>query len=82
MIPRIKKIEAQENYVLHVIFDDGKKVLYDLRNDIQTLPTYRSLITEHGLFKNFQLDSSRTCIFWNDEIDLSSDTIYEYGIPC
>lgn len=22
---------------------------------------------------------SRTCVFWNDRIDLASDTIYEYG---
>ena len=82
MLPRIKQIEAQDNFILHVIFDDGKTVLYDVKEDIQTLPTYRSLMTEYGLFKNFQLDSSRTCIFWNDEIDLPSDAIYEYGIPC
>ena len=82
MIPRIKQIKTQDNYVLHVIFDDGKTVLYDVKDDIQTLPTYRSLMTEYGLFQNFQLDPSRTCIFWNDEIDLPSDTIYEYGIPC
>ncbi len=82
MIPRIKQIEAQDNYVLHVIFDDGKTVLYDVKDDIQTLPTYRNLMTEYGLFKNFQLDPSRTCIFWNEDIDLPSDTIYEYGTPC
>lgn len=27
-----------------------------------------------------QLDSSRTCIFWNDRVDLASDTILEYGV--
>lgn len=82
MIPRIKQIEPREDYFLYVVFDDGKKVLYDVKDDIRTIPSYRSLITECGLFNNLQLDESRTCIFWNDEIDLPSDTIYEYGISC
>ncbi|WP_028130312.1 DUF2442 domain-containing protein [Selenomonas sp. AE3005] len=82
MIPRITKIEPRENYILYVIFDDGKKVLYDVKDDIHTLPTYRNLMTEPGLFQNFQIDESRTCVFWNDEIDLASDIIYEYGLSC
>jgi len=82
MIPRITKIEPREDYILYVIFDDGKKVLYDVKDDIRTLPTYRNLLTEQGLFQNFQLDESRTCVFWNDEIDLASDMIYEYGYSC
>ena len=82
MIPRIKHIEPRENYILHVIFDDGKTVNYDVKDDIQTLPTYRLLLTEHGLFQNLQVDESRTCIFWNESIDLPSDIIYEYGTPC
>ena len=82
MIPRIKKIEPRSDYTLYVLFDDGRQVLYDVKDDIRTLPTYRSLQTEHGLFQNFQLDESRTCVFWNDEIDLASDIIYEYGTLC
>lgn len=82
MIPRIAQIEPRNDCVLYVIFDDGKKVLYDVKDDIRTLPTYQALLTEHGLFQNFQLDASRTCVFWNDEIDLPSDIIYEYGISC
>ena len=82
MIPRIKKIEPRSDYTLYVLFDDGRQVLYDVKDDIRTLPTYRSLQTELGLFQNFQLDESRTCVFWNDEIDLASDIIYEYGTLC
>lgn len=81
MIPRIKHIEPRDDYILHVTFDDGKSVNYDVKDDIQTLPSYRSLLTEHGLFQNLQLDESRTCIFWSDSIDLPSDIIYEYGTP-
>ena len=81
MIPRIKHIEPRDDYILHVTFDDGTSVNYDVKDDIQTLPSYRSLLTEHGLFQNLQLDESRTCIFWSDSLDLPSDIIYEYGTP-
>ena len=79
MIPRIKKISVLDNYVLFVEFDDGYKVLYDVKDDIKAVPSFRALVDVYGLFKQVQLDSSRTCVYWNDEIDLASDSIYEYG---
>ena len=79
MIPRIKNITALDDYVLFVEFDDGYKVMYDVKDDINTLPSFRALVDVFGLFKQVQLDSSRTCVYWNDEIDLASDSIYEYG---
>ena len=80
MIPKIKSIKPLDGYLLHVVFDDGKDVLYDVGDDIQTISSYKNLETVHGLFNQVQLDQSRTCVFWNDMIDLPSDTIYEYGI--
>ena len=64
---------------MRVVFDDGRIVTYDMKDDIRTIPDFRALETECGLFQNVQLDASRTCISWNDRIDLPSDTIYEYG---
>ena len=68
-----------DNYTLFVEFDDGRKVMYDVMDDIKAIPSFRALEEEHGLFKQAQLDTSRTCVYWNDEIDLASDSIYEYG---
>lgn len=79
MIPRINKMEIHDDYVIYVEFDDGHKVMYDVKEDINTLPGYRALAEECGLFKQARIDSSRTCVYWNDEIDLPSDSIYEYG---
>ena len=79
MIPRIKSFCPLEDYLLRVVFDDGRIVTYDLKDDIRTIPDFRVLETECSLFQNAQLDASRTCISWNDRIDLPSDTIYEYG---
>lgn len=78
MIPRIKELEPLPGYVLNVAFDDGKRVLYDVREDMN-LPGYDRLQTVAGLFNQVQLDESRTCVFWSDDIDLPSDIIYEYG---
>lgn len=79
MIPRIKSVKPQKDYSLRVIFDDGKECLYNVKDDIDSIDQYRDLETIHGLFEQVQLDESRTCVFWNENIDLPSDVIYKYG---
>ena len=81
MIKRIKRIVPLPDYVLEASFDDGKTVLYDTKEDMN-LPGYDALRSVTGLFQQVQLDQSRTCVYWNDEIDLPSDILYEYGKPC
>ena len=81
MIPRIKSIKPMQGYILKVVFDDGKKCLYDVNSDIDTIKGYDDLKNIYGLFEQVQLDESRTCVFWNDYIDIPSDAIYEYGKP-
>ena len=80
MIPKIKMVEPMPDYKLKVLFDDGKTVIYNVKDDIETIESYKVLAAVHGLFQQVQLDESRTCVYWNDQIDLPSDTIYEYGI--
>ena len=79
MIPRIKTIEPQPAFKLLITFDGGEKILYDVEEDIEQIPAFQILKTEAGLFNNFQIDESRTCVFWSDMIDLPSDTLLEYG---
>lgn len=79
MIPKIKSVKPLENFILYVVFDDGKTVYYDVKDDINTIADFQDLESIHGLFLQVQLDQSRTCIYWNDRIDLPSDTIYEFG---
>lgn len=80
MIPRIKSLEPMADYKMLVLFDDSRKVVYDVQDDIDTLPVFQALRTVHGLFNQVQLDESRTCVYWTDQIDLASDSIYEYGV--
>lgn len=79
MLPKIKKIDLLPEFCLRVSFDDGKSVVYDVKEDMAQVESYRDLRSTRGLFDQVQLDQSRTCIFWNEQIDLPSDTIYEYG---
>ena len=81
MLPRIKDVTLMPEYQLHVVFDDGKSVIYDAMEDIRQIESYRDLLNIHGLFDQVSVDQSRTCVYWNDDIDLPSDTIYEYGMP-
>lgn len=78
MIPRIRHIEPLEGYLLYVVFDDGKEGIYDVNEDIETIAEYADLRSVCGLFWQVRLDESRTCVYWNDRIDLPSDAIYEY----
>lgn len=80
MIQRISHIQPLPDYLLSVAFDDGRKVIYDVKEDM-SLPGYSALRDESGLFQQVQLDESRTCVYWNEDIDLPSHAIYEYGRP-
>lgn len=79
MIPRIKSVKPVGQFFLEVVFDDGKKCIYNVEEDINQIKSYENLRDIPGLFQQVRLDTSRTCVYWNDRIDLPSDTIYEYG---
>ena len=80
MIPRMRTIQFFSDFKMRVSFDDGKVVVYDVGEDIKAIPQCAELKSLAGLFESGCLDESRTCITWNDRIDLPSDTIYEYGV--
>ena len=62
MIPRIKSIEPMADFKLLVDFDEGRRVVYDVADDIHDIEAFGELKTIPGLFCNARLDSSRTCV--------------------
>ena len=78
MYPRIKSVKPLPDLFLSVAFDDGKRVLYDVKEDLH-LPGYSVLQDQRGLFEQVQVDTSRTVVYWSEDVDLPSDSIYEYG---
>ena len=81
MIPRIKSVKPLDSYKLYIEFDEGAPVIYNVGEDIEAIEDFRILATEAALFENYQIDESRTCIYWSDRVDLPSDTLKEYGTP-
>ena len=79
MIPRIQEVKPLQDYFLRISFDDGKTVVYDVKEDMEQIESYRDLRLIRGIFEQVRLDESRTCVYWNEDIDLPSDTLYEYG---
>ena len=80
-LPRIRSIEALPNYRLSVMFDDGRRVVYDVGEYIDQIEEFRMLKQVPHLWEQAKVDISRTCVYCNDRIDLPSDTLYEYGVP-
>lgn len=58
MIPRIKEIKPIIDYILQVYFDDGKVILYDVKDDINSIAQFGDLKSIYGLFCQVQLDGA------------------------
>ena len=78
MAPRIQTLAELDDFRLAVEFNDGYKIIYDVKEDIGTFPSFRPLSEIYGLFGQAQ-HGSMTCVYWNEEIDLSMDCVYKYG---
>ena len=50
MIPKIKGITPLPDFCLRVVFDDGKSVVYDVKEDMAQIESYRDLRSIKGLF--------------------------------
>ena len=79
MYPRISSLSFGGGLCLLVSFDDGTRVRYDVAEDVEQIPDFAPLASIPALFGQARVDSSRTCVYWNDRIDLPADVIYEYG---
>ena len=74
MIPRIREVKPLQDYFLRISFDDGKTVVYDVKEDMEQIESYRDLRSIRGLFEQVRLDESRTCVYWNEDIDLPGES--------
>ena len=77
-LPRIKGIKTLPNYRLSVVFDDGQEVVYDVGEDIEQVDEFRMLKQIPHLWEQARVDSSRTCVYWNDRIDLHHIALQDY----
>lgn len=74
----ITKFKTKENMVLEVCFADGEIVLLDMKNVVKYYEPYQKL-EDPSLFQSAKKDPNGYMLIWNDEIDISSNMIYEEG---
>ena len=77
-ISKVFKDDKLDFYIIKFNCIDLQIILDASRCDADH-PDFKDLVSIQGLWKQFSLDESRTCVYWNDRIDLPSDSIYEYG---
>lgn len=77
MFHRVKEVEPLDNYILKIIFDSDVIKFYDIKPLFNRWNIFKSLITIKGLFEQVKVDVGGYGIYWNDEIDLSCNELWE-----
>ncbi|MCD8194911.1 MAG: DUF2442 domain-containing protein [Coprobacillus sp.] len=80
---RIKAVEPLEDLRVGVYFHNGEYKIYDVKRMFNKAPIFKQL-EDPNLFKQVHVSVGGIALIWNDEIDLSCDSIYENGeeVPC
>lgn len=72
MNPRVKSVEASDNYTLELEFDNGERGIFDMQPYLQ-FPVFQPL-KDKSFFK--KAHATMGFVSWDDEIDMSPDTLY------
>ena len=75
--PRVKEVVPTDNFELLLTFNTGEKKKFDAKKLFE-YPMYAPL-KNIGFFKLVKADNM--CVYWNNEIDICPDTLYEQSVP-
>ncbi|MDR0884166.1 MAG: DUF2442 domain-containing protein [Oscillospiraceae bacterium] len=76
---KVQTVTPLPNYCLHVKFLEGAEKEYDVKPLIAQRDVFKPLAYVHGLFELVRVDAGGYGIVWNDDIDLSCESLYEFG---
>lgn len=79
MFHRIEAVRALADYIIEVKFLGGVVKNYDTKIIADSIPQFVELQTKSGLFEQVKVDQGGYGVFWNDDLDIDSDTIWEDG---
>ena len=65
--------------MISVIFQNGIEKRYDMKKLFGTFPQFKVFVTITGLFEQVKVDVGGYGVFWNDELDLDAEEIWENG---
>ena len=75
MIPDIVSGRYIDGYKIELIFDDGKKGIVDFSKYLNVGGVF-DRFKDITFFKNFKINSELGVITWDDELDVSPETLY------
>lgn len=78
MMHKIISVETKPNLIISATFLDGTIKEYDVKQMFCVYPPMKAL-EDDTLFHTVQLDTGGFGVSWNDDLDLESETIWEYG---
>ena len=80
MAHRIKTVIPLENCMLSVIFQNGVEKKFDLYKMCDSFPQFRILEENRTLFEQVKVDVGGYGIYWDDQLDLDAEEIWDEGI--
>lgn len=79
MFHKIKNVSPLSDFRLSVQFSEGVTKLYDVKPLFEKLPIFGSLMESPEEYAGVTVDTGGYGIIWNDDLDLSSDELWENG---
>jgi hypothetical protein len=70
MFKKILSVIPLDDYFLNISFDNGEKIIYDVKPMIEKHDEFKALVNISGLFEQVKIDQGGYGISWNDDIDL------------
>jgi len=79
MFYKVKAVKALPDFHLHVTFNTGEQKIYDIHPLIKKYEPFQSFLLTYKLFEQVKVAGGGYGIYWNEDIDLSSDELYING---
>ena len=80
MFFKVKMVRPLVEYILLIDFQNGEQKKYDVQPLFEIWEPFRALSLIEGLFEQVKVDDGGYGIYWNDDIDLSCNELYNNGI--
>lgn len=80
MTHRIQNVKVLDDLILEAVFMGGEIVRYDVKQLFTQFPQFKALLAAQQLFAKAAVDAGGYGIYWNDELDLDAESIWENGI--
>lgn len=80
MFHKIERIVPLQDYKLSISFSEGITKMYDVKKCIDVIEKFKIFIDNPQEFYNVFVDVGGYGVIWNDDLNLSSEELWENGI--